>query len=244
MSTDAIAALAGTTALAGTNAVVSTAAAGTANALTGAATTTTADPTISEGDFLKLFIAQIQNQDPLSPMDPNELTSQLAQFSSLEQLTGVNTRLDTLADLSKQGTTGSLLSLIGRQVTFDGSEIGVTKGKATPVDFTLDQSMSKVTATVRAADGSLVSVVDLGALGAGAQSFTFDGSGPTGTVPDGTYQVEIDALTPGAKVPTPVTTLAVATVDGVDLSATPPVLLVNGLRIPFDQVQQVQAPQS
>jgi len=231
MSVDAIAA------------VASTAAAGTASALTGAAPATTGDQTISEGDFLKLFIAQLQNQDPLSPMEPNELTAQLAQFSSLEQLTGINTRLDTLASVSKEGTTGSLLSLIGRQVSFDGSQIGVTNGKATPVNFTLDQSM-KVTATVRAADGSLVRVVDLGALDAGAHSFTFDGTGPTGTVPDGTYQVEIDALAPGGKVPTPVTTLGLATVDGVDLSANPPVLLVNGLRIPFDQVQQVHAPQS
>lgn len=241
MSTDAISALAGTAA------VASAAAAGTASALTGATTGTTAttsDPTITEGDFLKLFIAQIQNQDPLSPEDPNELTSQLAQFSSLEQLTGINTRLDTLTSMSKDGTTGSLLSLIGRQVTFDGSQIGVTNGKATPVTFTLDQSMSDVSATVRAADGSVVRVVDLGGLDTGAHSFTFDGTGPTGTVPDGTYQVEIDALTPGAKVPTPVTTLGQATVDGVDLSANPPVLLVNGLRIPLDQVQEVHAPQS
>jgi len=232
MSTDAIAA------------VASTAAAGTASALTGAATATTGDQTISEGDFLKLFIAQLQNQDPLSPMEPNELTAQLAQFSSLEQLTGINTRLDTLTSTSKQGTTGSLLSLIGRQVSFDGSQIGVAKGKATPVDFTLDKPMSKVTATVRAADGSLVRVVDLGGLDAGAHSFTFDGTGPTGTVADGTYQVEIDALAPGDKVPTPVTALGLATVDGVDLSANPPVLLVNGLRIPLDQFHEVHASQS
>ena len=177
-------------------------------------------------------------------MDPNDLTSQLAQFSSLEQLTSINDRLDTLASVTKQGNTGALLSLLGRQVKFDGSQVAVTSGKANAVDFTLDGHKDKVTATVRAADGSLVRVVELGALDAGTHTFTFDGTGTNGgTVPDGTYQVEIDALAQGDKVPTPVTLLGRATVDGVDLSANPPVLLVGGLRIPLDQVQEVHASQ-
>jgi len=235
-----------------TNAVAGSALDGTlgasaATALAGGAPTTTtgSDPTVSQGDFLKLFIAQLQHQDPLSPLDPNELTAQLAQFSSLEQLTGINTRLDTLASVTKQSNGASALGLLGREVSFDGGNVPVTNGKAAPVDFTLDAAAEKVAATVRAGDGSVVRVVDLGALGAGAHTFQFDGKAATGgTVSDGTYSVEVDAVAPGAKVPTQVSLVGRATVDGVDLSTDPATVLVGSLHIPLDQVKEVHAPQS
>ena len=221
--------------------------AGAAAALAGGTTPAkpAGDQTISQGDFLKLFIAQLQHQDPLSPLEPNELTAQLAQFSSLEQLTAINTRLDTLAGVSKQANGASLLALLNREVSFDGSQVPVTKGKAAPVDFTLDQAAEKVAATVRASDGSVVRVVQLGALAAGPHTFQFDGRTTAGpTVPDGAYRIEVTALAPGAKVPTPVSLVGRATVDGVDMSTDPPTVLVGSLRIPLDQVKEVHAPQS
>jgi flagellar basal-body rod modification protein FlgD len=222
-----------------------TAAAALAGGSTSPTTSTTGDQTISQGDFLKLFIAQLQHQDPLSPLDPNDLTAQLAQFSSLEQLTSINTHLDTLTSVSKQANSASLLALLGREVDFDGSQVPVTNGKAAPVDFTLDQAQEKVDATVRASDGTVVRVVQLGALGAGPHTFQFDGKTTDGaTVPDGAYGIEIDAVAPGAKVPTQVSLQGRAAVDGVDLSSDPPAVLIGSIRIPLDQVKEVHAPQS
>ena len=223
--------------------------AGAAAALAGGATSTpktdASRQTVNQADFLKLFIAQLQHQDPLSPLEPNELTAQLAQFSSLEQLTAINTRLDTLAGVSKQANGASLLALLNREVSFDGSHIPLAKGQAAPVDFTLDQAQEKVDATVRASDGSVVRVVQLGALAAGPHTFQFDGRTTAGpTVPDGAYRIEVTALAPGAKVPTPVSLVGRATVDGVDMSTDPPTVLVGSLRIPLDQVKEVRAPQS
>jgi flagellar basal-body rod modification protein FlgD len=196
--------------------------------------------TISQDDFLKLFVAQLQHQDPLSPLEPNDLTAQLAQFSSLEQLTGINTRLDTLTGVSQQTNDGALIGLLGRRVSFDGSHVTLASGKASAVEFTLDRPATAVTATVRAADGTTVRVVELGAQAAGKQSFTFDGRNAEGVaLPDGTYGIEINALAQGDKTPTSVSLLATGTVDGIDLVSDPHVLLVGGVRVPLDQVREV-----
>jgi flagellar basal-body rod modification protein FlgD len=207
-----------------------------------AASGTRSNQNINEQDFLQLFIAQLQNQDPLSPQDPSQLTAQLAQFSSLEQLTGVNTRLDTLNAVAKASDGTTLISLIGKQVDVDGSSIALTDGKAPSVGYHADKAYDRVTASVSAQDGTVVRVVELGPQTAGDQSFQFDGLDSNGQkVPDGTYKLQIAASNTGDKIATQLSLTAKATVDGVDLSTDPPVLLVNGLRIPLDQVKEVRA---
>jgi flagellar basal-body rod modification protein FlgD len=201
----------------------------------------TASETISQNEFLKLFVAQLQHQDPLSPLEPNELTAQLAQFSSLEQLTGVNERLDRLAEVSQKSTDTTVFGLIGRTVTFDGSQLGLENGESAPVDYTLGAA-ADVVATVRNEDGELVRTVDLGRQGIGPQRFEFDGKNANGVeLPDGNYTLEIKALAPGAEAPRKLALTTRAVVDGVDLTAEPPVLVAGGVRLTLDQVQQVNA---
>jgi flagellar basal-body rod modification protein FlgD len=200
---------------------------------------------VSQQQFLTLFIEQLKNQDPLSPLQPDQLTAQLAQFSSLEQLTGINTRLDALAGTAKQTTGSAMLGLLGKQVSIDGGRLPISGAKAPRVDYRLTEAAERVTATVRDADGRPVRVVDLGAQEAGAHAFAFDGRDGTGALlADGSYGVEIVATARGAKVPTPVSLTTLATVDGVDLGSDPPVLLVGGERIPLDQVHEVHEPVS
>jgi len=201
-----------------------------------AAATAAPAKAISQADFLKLFIAQLQHQDPLSPLQPDQMTAQLAQFASLEQLTGVNTRLDQLTGVSRN----SVLGLIGKQIRFAGGQLSITNGQAPPARYTLADRAGEVTATVRAADGTVVRVVKLGAQDKGERVFQFDGKNDAGTaLPDGTYRIEISAT--GTDKTTPVAAdLAVQdTVDGVDFSVDPPVVLVGSLRIPLDQVREV-----
>ena len=195
---------------------------------------------VDQKQFLKLFIAQLQHQDPLSPLEPDQLTAQLAQFSQLEQLTGVNDRLDKLAGQSKDAGGAALLNLLGKRVSFDGSTLVVQAGKTPTVRYTVPEAADKVTATVRASDGTAVRVVELGAQSAGQHTFAFDGKGALGTVlPDGSYRLEIAASKSGATTPTSLSLLTEATVDGVDLSSDPPSLLVGGNTVSFDQVRQV-----
>jgi flagellar basal-body rod modification protein FlgD len=202
-----------------------------------------ANKTITQDQFLQLFVAQLQNQDPLSPMDPDQLTAQLATFSSLEQLTGINTRLDTLNATTKDSTTSALLSLIGKQVSFDGSQLAVKSGHAPKVTYQLDQPADRVTATVTAADGTVVRVVELGKQQPGNQTFQFDGKNAVGLpLADGTYSLAIATSNTGSKTPTSLSLLAQGTVDGVDLSAQTPALLVGGAEVTLDQVREVQQP--
>ena len=201
----------------------------------------TSNESISQDEFLKLFVAQLQHQDPLSPLEPNELTSQLAQFSSLEQLTGVNTRLDALTAASQKSTDTTIFGLIGREVTFDGGRLGVKSGESAPVDYTLNAA-ADVVATVRNDEGELVRTIDLGRQTAGPHRFEFDGKNGNGVqLPDGSYTLEIKALAPGAETPKKLALTTRAVVDGVDLTAEPPVLVAGGVRLTLDQVQQVNA---
>jgi len=200
-----------------------------------------ANDLISKEQFLILFIEQLKNQDPLSPLQPNELTGQLAQFSSLEQLTGINERLDALAGSAKETTSSALLGLIGKSVRFEGGHLVLRDGEASSVTYALEAGADRVTATVRAADGSVVRVVELGSQGAGEHTVTFDGDGEDGSVlPDGSYTVEITAAAPGAD-PEIVPVSSLATVDGVDLSSDPPTVLVAGQRIALEQIHEVRA---
>jgi flagellar basal-body rod modification protein FlgD len=202
---------------------------------------TNASQTISQNEFLTLFVAQLQHQDPLSPMEPNELTAQLAQFSSLEQLTGINERLDNLADVSQKSTDTSVLGLIGRSITFDGSLLGLDDGKATPVDYTLNEA-ADVVATIKNAKGEVVRRVELGTQGVGPHRFEFDGDNSRGVeLRDGTYTLEITAQSAGADTPKKLALSTTADVDGVDLTSQPPVLVAGGVRLTLDKVRQVNA---
>lgn len=201
----------------------------------------TSNESITQNEFLRLFVAQLQHQDPLSPLEPNELTAQLAQFSSLEQLTGINERLDNMADASKKSTDTSVLGLIGRTVTFDGSQLGLVEGKSAPVEYTLAEA-GDVSATVRNAEGEVVRQIDIGRQGVGPQRFEFDGKNGRGIeLPDGVYTLELKALAPGAEAAKKIDLTTKAQVDGVDLTAAPPVLLAGGVRLTLEDVRQVNA---
>ncbi len=196
--------------------------------------------TVNQTQFLQLFVAQLQNQDPLSPLEPDQLTAELAQFSQLEQLTGVNDRLDKLATSTKEATSSTLLNLLGKKIAFDGGKLDVKDGKAPDVTYTVTTAANEVTATVRGADGTVVRVVDLGAQGTGQQTFSFDGKDAAGrTLAYGSYTLEIDATLPGQNAPSPLSLVTQATVDGVDLGSDPPAVLVGDQRVPIDQVQIV-----
>jgi len=200
-----------------------------------------ANQQVSSQQFLTLFIAQLQNQDPLSPMDPQQLTAQLAQLSSLEQLTGINTRLDKLTSQESGTTTGALIALIGKQVTFDGSQMSVKGGTAPDTQYTLTNAASAVTATITDSTGNVVRTVELGKQGIGPQTFHFDGKNNNGVpLPDGSYTLAISATPAGGGAATPVTLATTAPVDGVDFSGSTPQLLVGSLRLGLDQVRDVR----
>lgn len=98
----------------------------------------TAQKTLGKDDFLRLFVTQMQHQDPLNPTDSAEFTAQLAQFSSLEQLTNINGRLEDLSMYQNSLHNTLTTTLIGRKVTYVGAEDNPAQGTVTGVTFEND----------------------------------------------------------------------------------------------------------
>src|SRR5262249_1580535 len=144
---------------------------------------------------------------------------------------------------SKQSTSSALLNLMGKRVEVTDGQLPISGGRVPAANYKLPESAQDVVVAIRDAAGKVVRVVDLGAQDAGPHTFTFDGKDGNGaTLADGAYTIEMGALAPNAQAPTSVDVQTLATVDGVDLSADPPVLLVGTTRIPFDKVQEIREP--
>ncbi len=196
---------------------------------------------IDKSQFLLLFVEQLKNQDPLSPMSPDDLTAQLAQFSSLEQLTGINERLDELNGGTKHQLSTTLLGMLGRTVRVEGNRLTLADGDATAIGYELPEAADAVTITVRDSAGAVVRTIDAGAQSAGAQTFEFDGKSKYGVdLPDGTYTVSVAATPVGGDEDVFPTLTMEGVVDGVDLSADPPTLTVGGVPVTLDDVREVR----
>lgn len=189
--------------------------------------------------FLSLLTTQLRNQSPLDPMDTNQFTQQLVQFTSVEQQLKTNEFLEALV-LSNQATTYTdTVSFIGREVTASGAATQLKDGEATWT-YTADRDAAEVTITIRDADGNTV-YTEEGSLAGGEGAFTWDGASSTGQqMPEGQYSITIDARdTDGAHVP--VSTETTGIVEAVDLSGVEPVLIVDGARVNLSSVRSVRA---
>ena len=145
--------------------------------------------TLSAGfdSFLKLLTAQLQHQDPLSPMDATQFTSQLVQFSTVEQAVQTNSQLGQLTKLMQASSLTSALGLVGMKVEYGGGQVVLGQQGGASVAYTLPQGANKVTVTIRDASGAVVRTTQ-GPAAAGNQSFAWDGLGDNGRrLPAGTY---------------------------------------------------------
>ena len=101
------------------------------------ADTTAKNDVLGKDAFLKLLVTQLQNQDPLNPLDDKEFIAQLAQFSSLEQMTNISSGITSLTEKTAQQDMLSAVNYIGKEVTAEGSELTKGENYVTPVYFTL-----------------------------------------------------------------------------------------------------------
>ena len=144
--------------------------------------------------FLTLFIAQIKNQDPLSPLDSAEFSSQLAQFTSVEQLYGMNKILSDIKEtLNDQGGQQDLIALIGKTVKADENTISVENGAVLSGSYNLDES-ADTTVSVYDSNGLKIRTLYPGWKDKGEYDINWDGRDESGKiVQDGTYTFEITA---------------------------------------------------
>ena len=158
---------------------VSATGASTSGASTSAAST---DPAAQQDRFLKLLVAQLNNQDPMNPMDNAQMTTQMAQINTV---VGINQLNSTMEAMSSQFTAMQVLqgtSMIGRTVLSEGNALGTPVDKISTAAFDLSGTAADVKVNITTASGTVVDTVNLGALDAGRHYFAWDSSKYAGDV--------------------------------------------------------------
>ena len=189
--------------------------------------------------FLQLLTTQLQNQDPLSPMDTNQFTQQLVEFASVEQQMKSNDSLTTLVSLEQAAQSTQALALVGATVVVNGSTTQLSNGNA---NWSLNVTKpATATVTIKDVTGQTAYTSTFG-VNPGTQNFTWDGHGTNGTLwPDGAYTMTATAADASGQS-TAISTQIQARVDSVDLTQTPPLLSINGQTYTVNQLQKIVAP--
>lgn len=186
--------------------------------------------------FLQLLTTQLKNQNPLDPLDTNQFTQQLVQFSQVEQQLNMNTSLSTLISLQQASQATSSVSLLGQTVTVSGATATMNSGKAA-WSFA---SPSAGSATINITDSTGATVYSgTTPIQSGAQTYTWNGVGTNGSqYTSGNYTMAITAKDASGQ-PITVSTDATGTVDSIDVTQNPPILTIGGQTYPLSQIKQV-----
>lgn len=188
--------------------------------------------------FLSLLTTQLKNQNPLDPLDTNQFTQQLVQFSSVEQQLKTNDYLKTLIQTSQNAQSNQAVSYIGKTVSAANAQSHLANGTAS-WNYTVPRSVDSATITVSDANGNAI-LSKQTSLSAGQGTFTWDGTGPNGRqYPNGNYSITVDARD-GSGTYVPVTVQMSGKVTGVDLSGSEPKLnLADGSQLALSEVTGV-----
>ncbi|MEO8599682.1 MAG: flagellar hook assembly protein FlgD [bacterium] len=177
--------------------------------------------------FMKLLVAQMKNQDPLNPLDNAQVTSQLAQLSTVTGIDKMNATLENLIGSYQSSQSLQAASMIGRGVMVPGNTLFLNEGQAV-LGLELATPADSVQLAVKDASGKVVHTMSLGAMDAGVSPLTWDGIADDGTtLANGTYTFEATATRAGQGVT--VTALAVGGVASVSTSAKGVLLNLAGM---------------
>ena len=206
---------------------------------TTAATPAAAKPTdgkkptdgLGQAEFLTLLVNQLKNQDPLNPMDSQQFAVQLAQFSSLEQLIGINKKLDTSA--VGGGSAGSMASFLGNEVVLKDKDFTVENGNGENLLVDIPQGTQSVRVDFMDQTGQVVGQHAIDAHEPGKQALHINGL----NLADGNYNVRVVSVDAGGRfvdLPSKIS----GTVDGFVLEPEPR-LLVGGKEVALADVTEV-----
>lgn len=171
---------------------------------------------LGKNEFLELLVAQLNNQDPMSPQENGEFIAQLAQFSTVEGIEKMNSTIDAMASSFQSSQALQASSLVGRTVVIPTDQAMVDPQAGFGGQLALPQASGAVLVNVYDEAGSVVSTINLGAQEAGIREFAWDGTDSSGKVlPAGKYRFEAQANINGETVQ--LATLLPANVDSVSL---------------------------
>ena len=206
----------------------------TTGTTTSASASTSSATTVDYNSFLKLMIAELQNQDPTTPLDTNQFTSELVQFTSVQQQINTNASLTQLIQATQGTNLLQATSLVGQSVQLSGSQASLQNGSAT-VNFT-SPANQPVSIGIYSASGTLLNSATVTPT-AGSSSWTWNGKNSSGTQQaDGAYKVVVQDAN-GAAVPF----TSQGTVTGVQRSGNSVNLQLGGLSTDLSTVASLGA---
>ncbi len=210
--------------------VASTAAAGSASA-------TSRSALISNYEaFLQLLTTQLRHQSPLEPLDANQFTQQLVQFSTVEQALKTNDTLTRMVEMSASAQATALVGFIGSDVVAEGARTTFADGKAVWGFDAADAGTAEI--TIRNSAGDIVYSTEI-EVEKGAGGYVWDGETTAGTTaPEGSYTIGISAADADGKVIAVKTEIA-GRVTGVDFGGDQPVLKIGDIAIPVSAIRSV-----
>lgn len=190
-------------------------------------------------DFLLLLTTQLQNQDPLSPMDSTEFTNQLVQFSNVEQQIKSNEYLENLLTMQTLNLTALGLSFIGKDVEVAGDTFETAGGTDVEMSYDMPRTATSGTLTIKDESGNTV-FTQTAELTAGRHNFTWNGLNQSGNpVPAGKYTVDVSALD-SENISLNVTTYVPGHVDSLESAEDGSLMLVvDGVQVPITDVRKV-----
>jgi flagellar basal-body rod modification protein FlgD len=172
---------------------------------------------LAQEDFLKLLVAQLENQDPSQPVENGEFLAQIAQFSMVEGIGGLQASFEQLADSLQRNQVADASALLGKEVLFETSTASLSAGGVIEGRVSLDSAATAAQLKVLDASGITVATRNLGTLRAGNQSFRWDGTGAEGApVARGDYRVVITGAIDGVQQSLPVQLYGKVESVGVD----------------------------
>ena len=187
--------------------------------------------------FLTLLTTQLQNQDPLSPMDSTQFTQQLVEYSQVEQQINTNTNLQTLITQGQSQSGAYATGYLGKVVTVSGGEGALTNGQA-QWTYNLAAAATSTTLSVTNANGQVV-YSGAGQTAAGSNTFTWNGEDLNGNqLPDGTYTLAVNASNAGTAVTTTVSSSG--TVSEVNMTGGTPQLVIGAMQVPLTSIGEIQ----
>ncbi len=187
--------------------------------------------------FLTLLTTQLQNQNPLDPLDTNQFTQQLVQFAGVEQQLKTNDQLASLLSLQQTTQATQALAFVGKTAVVNGSTAALSSGTANwNVSIPKDCTM---TATITNSVGQTVFSGTYNASAGNNQPYTWNGQGNDGTQwPDGQYKLTVTAKDSSGN-PVAISTQVQGTVSSVDLTQQPPLLSIDGQTYTVNQIQRI-----
>ncbi|HTP78740.1 MAG TPA: flagellar hook capping FlgD N-terminal domain-containing protein [Rhizomicrobium sp.] len=190
--------------------------------------------------FLTLLTTQLQNQDPLNPMDSNQFTQQLVEFSQVEQQINTNTNLQTLINQGASQSASYAVNYLGRNVTVTNGNASLTNGAANWT-YNLGTQAAQTTLTVTDANGNVVYSAP-GATTAGNNTFSWNGQNSNGAQePNGVYTLQVKSTAAdGSTVTTAVASSG--TVSEVDMTSGTPQLVIGSMEVPLSDIAGVSGP--